>query len=125
MKVKKTASELKEVKPIGGCKESGTISCLILMVAPSCVAVTGGFFMSKSVKVAKAGRPNKFNAEQVRLFKSVVREFGLTGAIPVLLERGLSVSVPTLSKYVSSGAGGRPPIKLRRGRRKKVAVVAA
>lgn len=81
--------------------------------------------MSKSVKVAKVGRPNKFNAEQVRLFKSVVREFGLTGAIPVLLEKGLSVSVPTLSKYVSGGAGGRPPVKLRRGRRKKVVVAAA
>lgn len=73
-------------------------------------------------KVVKAGRPNKFSNEQVRLFKTVVREFGLTKSIPVLLERGVSVSVPTLSKYVSSGAGGRPPVKLRRGRRKSVAV---
>jgi hypothetical protein len=76
--------------------------------------------MAKVVKVAKVGRPKKFNSEQVRLFKSVVREFGLTGAIPVLLEKGLSVSVPTLSKYISTGAGGRPPVRLKRGRPRKV-----
>jgi hypothetical protein len=73
-----------------------------------------------SKKVAKVGRPKKFTSEQVRLFKSVVREFGLTGAIPVLLEKGLSVSVPTLSKYISTGAGGRPPVRLKRGRPRKV-----
>lgn len=73
----------------------------------------------------RVGRPNKFGAETVRLFKSVVREFGLSGAIPVLLEKGVQVSVPTLAKYVHSGKGGRPPIKLKRGRRPRSTVVAA
>jgi len=72
----------------------------------------------------RVGRPNKFGAETVRLFKSVVREFGLSGAIPVLLEKGVQVSVPTLSKYVSGFKGGRPPIKLKRGRRPRPAAQA-
>ncbi|NDH09767.1 MAG: hypothetical protein EBY16_09200 [Gammaproteobacteria bacterium] len=67
--------------------------------------------------MANRGRPNKFSNSQVALLKSVVKQFGLSGAIPVLAEQGVSVSMTTLSKYVHGGSGGRPPLRLKRGRR--------
>jgi hypothetical protein len=61
----------------------------------------------------------KFSKSQVKLVKSLVSQFGLAGAVVVFAEQGVKVSIPTLKKYASSGLGGRPPVKLKRGRRKK------
>ena len=74
--------------------------------------------------MAKAGRPKKqFTKEQISLVKRVVCEFGLTGAEQVLIENGIKISVPTLTKLVRSGKGGRPPVKVKRGRRPNVVKV--
>jgi len=71
--------------------------------------------------MAKAGRPKKqFTKDQIALVKRVVSEFGLTGAEQVLNESGIIASVPTLRKLVRSGKGGRPPLRLKRGRPRKV-----
>lgn len=83
------------------------------MVSSSGVPITlEGVYMA-----TRLGRPNKFTNQQVTLLKSVVRQFGLSGAIPVLAEKGMSMSLTTLAKYCRSGKGGRPPVKLKRGRR--------
>jgi hypothetical protein len=74
--------------------------------------VDGGFTM---------GRRATFTKNEIAEVKRVVSQFGLSGAVVVFAERGVSVSLPTLKKYVSNGLGGRPPVRLRRGRRPKVA----
>ena len=70
--------------------------------------------------MAKAGRPKKqFTKDQIALVKRVVSEFGLNGAEQVLNESGIIASVPTRN-LVRSGKGGRPPLRLKRGRPRKV-----
>jgi len=67
----------------------------------------------------RLGRPNKFDNKGVKLLKSVVRAFGLRKGQAELAKRGIEVSLPTLSKYVTSNLGGSNPIKLKRGRPSK------
>lgn len=74
--------------------------------------------------MASRGRPQAFDAKFIRAFKSIVTEYGLIRGREVMLAEGVvvdgdlyevSISLPTLSKYVNSNQGGRP-LKLQRGR---------
>lgn len=72
----------------------------------------------------KVGRPQKYNGKVIKALKSVVRLHGLIAGREHILAEGLivngkrqeiSISLPTLSKYVRSVQGGTNPVKLVRG----------
>jgi hypothetical protein len=75
-----------------------------------------------------AGRPKSWGADDVAVFKKVVRAHGLLAGHKVLNSGvevdgevwNYSISLPTLSKYVKSRVAGAP-VKLSRGRPQKVA----
>lgn len=67
--------------------------------------------------IRPVGRPAKFNDKSVKLLKKIVSKFGLRKGQAELARKGVEVSLPTLSKYVSSDLGGSPVV-MRRGRPK-------
>ena len=76
------------------------------------------------------GRPEKFTAAYVRAFKVIVRKHGLiagrehinsNGVVVGGKQRDVSISLPTLSKYVKREDLGGKPVELFRGRPLKVA----
>ncbi len=86
----------------------------------------------KAEVVAKRGRPEQYGAGYVRAFKSVVRKHGLLKGREVLNAQGIvvggkkkevSISLPTLAKYVKREDVGGAAVALKRGRpaTKKVA----
>lgn len=84
--------------------------------------------MSKNI--VGPGRPEKFGAGYVRAFKSIVRKRGLiagrlhinaNGVVVGGKQRAVSVSLPTLSKYVKRNDLGGKAVELFRGRPSKAA----
>lgn len=61
----------------------------------------------------RVGRPDKFAPKQVRQLKKIVQTYGLRKGKTVLNKLGISVSLPTLSKYINLG---NDPVVLKRGR---------
>lgn len=67
------------------------------------------------------GRPQKYSERHIRAFKTVVRQHGLTEGLTILNRDGVtlkgtqepvSISMPTLRRYVLSDQGGSP-VKLK------------
>jgi hypothetical protein len=88
--------------------------------------------MSKSsaVVVVGRGRPEQYGAGFIRAFKVIVRRHGLLKGREVLNAEGVtvggkhrdvSISLPTLSKYVKRDEVGGKSVKLKRGRPIKAA----
>lgn len=84
--------------------------------------------MSKS-KVSR-GRPEQYGAGFTRAFKSIVRKHGLLAGHVQINENGVnvggkhrdvSISLPTLSKYVKRADIGGESVELKRGRPAKAA----
>lgn len=85
----------------------------------------------KSVAVVVGrGRPEQYGAGFVRAFKSIVRKHGLiagrelinaNGVVVGGTHRAVSISLPTLSKYVKRAEVGGKPVQLKRGRPVKAA----
>lgn len=80
--------------------------------------------MSKAKLVKTVGRPQKYTGRTIRAIKAVVRLHGLIAGRKVLLSEGvvvngkplkITISLPTLAKYVKSDEGGTTPVKLTRG----------
>lgn len=79
---------------------------------------------------AKRGRPEQYGKGFIRAFKNVVRKHGLLRGQAILNEQGInlfgkhipvSISLPTLSKYVKRPAVGGPKVALKQGRPRKAA----
>jgi hypothetical protein len=87
--------------------------------------------MSKSSAVVVGrGRPEQYGAGFIRAFKVIVRRHGLLKGREVLNAEGVtvggkhrdvSISLPTLSKYVKRDEVGGKSVKLKRGRPIKAA----
>jgi len=88
--------------------------------------------MSKSseVVVVGRGRPEQYSAGFIRAFKVIVRRHGLLKGREVLNAEGVtvggkhrdvSISLPTLSKYVKRDEVGGKSVELKRGRPIKAA----
>lgn len=76
------------------------------------------------------GRPEQYSAGYIRAFKAIVRKHGLLKGRDVLNANGVSVggkhrdvsiSLPTLSKYVKRAEVGGKSVELKRGRPTKAA----
>ena len=76
------------------------------------------------------GRPEQYGAGYIRAFKAVVRKHGLLKGREVLNANGItlfgkhhavSISLPTLSKYVKRAEVGGKSVELKRGRPTKAA----
>ena len=76
------------------------------------------------------GRPEAFGAGYIRAFKSIVRKHGLLKGREVINENGVvvggkqrdvSISLPTLSKYVKRPNVGGAAVELKQGRPAKAA----
>ena len=90
--------------------------------------------MAKSNKAAvvevKRGRPEQYGVGYTRAFKSIVRKYGLLKGREVINEQGVvvggkhrdvSISLPTLSKYVKKAEVGGNAGELKQGRPRKAA----
>jgi len=89
--------------------------------------------MSKSnevVVVGGRGRPEQYGAGFIRAFKSIVRKHGLLAGREIINANGVtvggkhrdvSISLPTLSKYVKRAEVGGKSVELKRGRPVKAA----
>ncbi len=90
--------------------------------------------MAKQNKVAvlesKLGRPEQYGVGFTRAFKSIVRKHGLLkgrdiinaeGVVVGGKRRDVSISLPTLSKYVKKADVGGSPVELKQGRPRKAA----
>jgi hypothetical protein len=84
---------------------------------------------SSNAVVVGRGRPEQYGAGFIRAFKAVVRKHGLLKGREVINAEGVtiggkhrdvSISLPTLSKYVKKDVGGKP-VALFRGRPQKAA----
>jgi hypothetical protein len=80
--------------------------------------------------MAKRGRPEQYGKGFIRAFKNVVRKHGLLRGQVILNEQGInlfgkhipiSISLPTLSKYVKRHGVGGPKVALKQGRPRKAA----
>jgi hypothetical protein len=89
---------------------------------------------TKSQTVRGRGRPEKFTSGVVQQFKNIVRRHGLIAGREFINNNGvkvggkqltLSVSLPTLAKYVKRDAQGGKPVALKRGRPRKEVTVQA
>lgn len=78
-----------------------------------------------SKKIVGRGRPEKFSAGEVQAFKAIVRRHGLiagreyintNGVVVGKKQRDVSISLPTLSKYVKREDIGGKAVALFRGR---------
>lgn len=89
--------------------------------------------MAKSnvvVVESKRGRPEQYGVGYTRAFKSIVRKHGLLKGREVINAEGVvvggkhrdvSISLPTLSKYVKKADKGGSPVELKQGRPRKAA----
>jgi len=89
--------------------------------------------MSKSnevVVVGGRGRTEQYGAGFIRAFKSIVRKHGLLAGREIINANGVtvggkhrdvSISLPTLSKYVKRAEVGGKSVELKRGRPVKAA----
>lgn len=88
--------------------------------------------MSKSSVVVAIGRgrPEQYGAGFIRAFKSIVRKHGLLAGREFINANGVtvggrhrdvSISLPTLSKYVKRAEVGGKSVELKRGRPAKAA----
>lgn len=86
--------------------------------------------MSKAAVVRGRGRPEGFNAAQIQAIKKIVRTHGLIHGREIINQNGItvfgkhqdvSISLPTLSKYVKRDEFGGKSVELKRGRPVKVA----
>lgn len=82
------------------------------------------------VGVIGRGRPESHGAGAIRAFKAIVRKHGLIAGREIINANGIvvggnhrdvSISLPTLSKYVKRAAVGGKPVELKRGRPVKAA----
>ena len=80
--------------------------------------------------MSKRGRPEQYGAGFVRAFKNIVRKHGLINGREIINTEGVtvggkrrevSISLPTLSRYVKKTDVGGEPVELRQGRRVKAA----
>lgn len=78
----------------------------------------------------KRGRPEQYGKGYIRAFKNIVRTHGLLkgqalinaeGVVVGGTRRDVSISLPTLSKYVKRPAVGGPKVALKQGRPKSKA----
>lgn len=85
---------------------------------------------SSNAVVVGRGRPEQYGAGFVRAFKVIVRKHGLLKGREVINAEGVtvggkhrdvSISLPTLSKYVKKADVGGKPVALFRGRPEKKA----
>jgi hypothetical protein len=81
------------------------------------------------------GRPEKFGSAFVRAFKQIVRQHGLIKGAEIINASGVlvfggkggnqhhqvSISLPTLVKYIKRDGQGGKPVLLKRGRPAKAA----
>ena len=80
------------------------------------------------------GRPEKFGPAFVRAFKQIVRQHGLIKGAEIINASGVlvfgrqggkhhqvSISLPTLAKYIKRDGQGGKPVVLKRGRPAKAA----
>lgn len=75
----------------------------------------------------KRGRPEQYGVGYIRAFKNIVRRHGLLKGQALINESGVvvggkardvSISLPTLSKYVKRNKIGGPKVALKQGRPK-------
>ena len=75
----------------------------------------------------KRGRPEQYGVGYIRAFKNIVRKHGLLKGQALINESGIvvggkardvSISLPTLSKYVKRNGVGGPKVVLKQGRPK-------
>lgn len=73
----------------------------------------------------KRGRPEQYGKGFIRAFKNIVRKHGLLKGQSLINENGVmvggtqravSISLPTLSKYVKKPGIGGPKVALKQGR---------
>jgi len=76
------------------------------------------------------GRPEQYGKGHIRAFKNVVRKHGLLKGQAILNDEGInlfgknisvSISLPTLSKYVKRADVGGNAVALKQGRPRKAA----
>jgi hypothetical protein len=83
--------------------------------------------MSKSIS---RGRPEQYGVGYIRAFKVIVRKHGLLKGQALINDEGVtvggkhrdvSISLPTLSKYVKRAEVGGNAVELKQGRPRKAA----